>query len=249
MAATSQRCVWRQIPPMVDRPGLIFDLDGTLIHSAPQIHDAALAVLASEGLASLDIALVTSFVGNGVAVLVGRILASQGLPTTGTQHDRMVRQFIKIYEQRFDLTTLYPNVVNVLHELASQGYPLAICTNKPERPTHAILRHFGLSDIFPVVVGGDTLPQRKPHPAPLLRAAALLGTARPVFIGDSEVDAETAVAAGLPFVWFSGGYCHATPQSLGATASFSDHAALPGLLDQTFPPEEIFGSTNRPGCR
>lgn len=215
---------------MAEAAGLIFDLDGTLIHSAPQIHAAALEVLASEGLQAIDYAQLVSFVGAGIAVLVARILQAQGLPVDDARHARMCRDFIHIYEQRFDLTMLYPGVAKMLAELARCGHPMAICTNKPEAPTRAILAHFGLTGYFPVIVGGDTLPRRKPDPAPLFLAIERLGAAAVWFVGDSEVDAQTARAAEVRFLLFRGGYRNTDAQRLGAVAIFDDHAALPGLV-------------------
>lgn len=231
MAAISRHSAQHQLCRVVDRAGLIFDLDGTLIHSAPQIHAAAQAVLADEGLLPIEYPALRSFVGNGLGVLVRRILAAQGLPTDGERHTRMCRAILKIYEQSFDLTTLYSGVMEMLHTLAQRGHPMAICTNKPESPTRAILNHFNLTQLFPVIIGGDTLPQLKPDPAPLLLAARQLAAATVWFIGDSEVDAETAHAAKLRFLLFTGGYRNSAPETLRPHAMFDHHTALPCLID------------------
>ncbi len=215
---------------MADRVGVIFDLDGTLIDSAPDIHAAAQKVLASEGLAPMDLATVTGFIGSGVAVLISRILIAQGRDASGPQQQRMLASFLSIYEEAVDLTVLYPGVANLLDSLSKAGHPMAICTNKPESPTRAVLRHFGLLHHFPVIVGGDTLPLRKPDPAPLRLALERLGTTKAVFVGDSEVDAETAHATPLPLALFSGGYRKTPLQDLGAAVVFDNHADLPRLL-------------------
>lgn len=207
------------------RPVLVFDLDGTLIHSAPEIHGVALDVLAQEGLPPLPFQTVTSFVGNGLPVLVARILTHLGQPGDGEQHRRMVRSFESIYEQRFDLTTLYPGVETMLTELGTR-FELAICTNKPQGPTRAVLAHFGLTDRFAAVIGGDTLPRRKPDPLPLQEAIRASGGGQAIFVGDSEVDAETALNAQVPFALFTGGYRKTAPELLGAQWIFDHHDAF-----------------------
>lgn len=206
-------------------PVLVFDLDGTLIHSAAEIHGVANDVLAAEGLPGLSYELVASFVGNGLPTLVARVLAHLGLPDQGERHARMVGAFESIYEQRFDLTSLYPGVERMLTDLSAR-YRLAICTNKPQGPTRAVLAHFKLTDLFPVVIGGDTLPRRKPDPAPLIEAIRLSGNGPAIFVGDSEVDAETARNAQVPFALFTGGYRKTAPELLGAQWVFDHHDAF-----------------------
>jgi phosphoglycolate phosphatase len=210
---------------------LVFDLDGTLIDSAPQIHSTANIVFGNKGLPPFSHEVIRGYIGNGVAVLVARLMTHQGLEDDAQLHAELVANFINIYEEAFDLTTLYPGVSTALSDLAGAGHRLAICTNKPEGPTCAVLRHFGLDRFFPVIVGGDTLPQRKPDPAPLLAAVARQGVGSAIFVGDSEVDAETARAAYIPLALFSQGYRKAAPEDLGAKIIFDDYAALPRLID------------------
>lgn len=220
---------------MPERPALVFDLDGTLIDSAPDIHAAANKVFAARGLNGFPFETVRGFIGNGVGVLVSRLLESQGLDGQGALQAELVADFVRLYEEAFDLTSLYPNVAEALSQLHAAGHPLAICTNKPEVPARAALRHFRLDRLFPVVIGGDSLPQRKPDPAPLRAAIAALGVGEAIFVGDSEVDAETARAAGVPLALFAGGYRKAAPEALGAKLIFDDHAALPRLVRHLAP--------------
>ena len=220
---------------MAEALNLVFDLDGTLIDSAPQIHAAANIVFVNKGFSPLSQETVRGFIGNGVGVLVSRSMAHLGIDPDPVLHAELVASFVKIYEEAFDLTTLYPGVSTALTELSAAGHRLAICTNKPLGPTWAVLHHFGLSALFPVVIGGDSLPQRKPDPAPLRAALQALGPGKALFIGDSEVDAETARAAGVPLVLFSGGYRKTTAEALGARVIFDDHAALPCLIDKLAP--------------
>jgi phosphoglycolate phosphatase len=207
---------------------VIFDLDGTLIDSAPEIHAAVNAVLRHYNLGSLTPDQVRGFVGNGAQVLISRCLAAVEAPEYAPLHKVVYDDFISLYEVSFTLTTLYPGVLAMLETLAKRGHKLGICTNKSEGPTRAILRHFGLD--FPVIIGGDTLPQRKPDPAPLLKAHELLGGGSVIFVGDSEVDAETARNANLPFALFTGGY-RATPVAdLAHDIAFDDHLQFPNMI-------------------
>jgi len=222
------------MPPLA----LIFDLDGTLIDSAPDIHATANAVFGVHGFPPVTLALVRSFIGNGVGVLVSRLLQHHGhaSPLPGAQsdplHGDLVAEFITRYETAFALTRLYPGVGQALQQLALAAHPLGLCTNKPLGPTRAALRHFGLEPYLRVVIGGDSLALRKPHPAPLHAALAGLGVQTGLFIGDSEVDAETALAASVPFALFTEGYRKAPPDTLGASLIFDDFAHFPDLVAQ-----------------
>lgn len=215
---------------------IIFDLDGTLIDSAPDIHAAVNRMLAEAGRPALSLAMVRSFIGNGVPVLVDRVRAAVGEPENAPRRADMIACFMQHYEAASaDLTQLYPNVLQALNILRAAGYPMGLCTNKPEAAARDILRAFGLDSFFLTVIGGDTLPQRKPHPAPLLAAsqalrARELGGATTLYVGDSEVDAETAAAAAVPLILFTEGYRKSPVSDLRHAALFSDFAALPALI-------------------
>lgn len=213
---------------------VIFDLDGTLIDSAPDIHATANTVLAGEGLGDLDLPTVRSFIGRGVPHLVGRLLGAHGIEDAPRQA-RMVAEFGRHYDSAVNLTTVFPGVPQALAQLRAQGHVLGICTNKPVLPARAILRHVGLLDHFAVLIGGDSCPERKPHPAPLLLARSACGEGPAVYVGDSEVDAECAAAAGLPLVLYTHGYRHAPAETLPHAALLDDFARLPEVLDALMP--------------
>ncbi len=215
---------------MADTLNIVFDLDGTLIDSAPDIHSAANKVFLAKGLAPFSFGVVRGFIGNGVGVLVSRLLQSQGLDASGPLHAELVENFVKLYEEAFDLTSLYPGVIDAVDVLAASGHRLAICTNKPLAPARAALRHFGLDRHMRVVIGGDSLAQRKPDPAPLRAALAALGNGPALFVGDSEVDAETAQATGVALALFTEGYRKTAPEAMGAKLIFSDFSTLPRLV-------------------
>ncbi len=210
-------------------PAVVFDLDGTLIDSVGDIHANLNRALAEIGQAPLSRARVQSFVGNGVPVLIERVAAHLALPSAA--HGPLMARFLGLYENDHRLTTIYPGVIEALGALRAAGHPLGLCTNKPEAPTRAILDHLNLAGFFEVVICGDSLPQRKPDPAPLLATGAAL--ARPVlFVGDSEVDCETARAAQVPFLLFTKGYRKSPIAAMPHQARFNAYARLPGLVEK-----------------
>lgn len=210
-------------------PAVIFDLDGTLIDSAPDIHASANRVFAAHG-QSFTPEEVRRCIGHGAPHLLRQLAGLRGLPQDDAFQAALLTGFLEVYEAAQDLTRLYPGVEQALADLAASGARLAICTNKPLGPTRAVLRHFGLEARFPVVIGGDSLDRRKPDPAPLLAALDQIGGGPAVFVGDSEVDAETAQAARLPFLLYTMGYRKTPVAELAHDAAFSDFAALPQLV-------------------
>ena len=137
---------------------VIFDLDGTLIDSAPDIHACVNAVLRQNGIAPLSLDRVRSFVGGGVDMLWTKIIAA--LRIDPAHKSDLIASFMARYHHGTALTQLFPGVVEALGTLADRGHPLGICTNKPLGPTLAILDHFGMAALFAHVIGGDSLPEK-----------------------------------------------------------------------------------------
>jgi len=213
---------------------IVFDLDGTLIDSAPDLHAACVKMLARENAPAPSLQTVTSYIGNGVPKLVERAMKTARIPKA--QHGRLVRSFMQFYNQDpATLTTLYPNLLPLLDALIAKGHRLAVCTNKPEAPARLILDELGIEFYFDVVVGGDTLEQKKPDPAPLLHVLKLMGTDTCLYVGDSEVDAETAERAKLPMALFTKGYRKVPVNKLPHDFAFDDFAAL-GPYIESFAP-------------
>ena len=184
---------------------VVFDLDGTLIDSAPDLHAAALAMLAEAGLPPITFAQTRSFIGNGVPTLVARIIAATG--AAPVRQGDLVAAFLRHYNAApAQLTVLYPGVLDALDRLAAGGHRLGLCTNKPEAATRMILDAFGLTARLQAVVCGDTLPVKKPDPAPLRLAFRQLEAESGLYVGDSEVDSDTAMAVGVPFALYAPGY-------------------------------------------
>lgn len=210
---------------------ILFDLDGTLIDSAPDIHAAVALTLAEEGAAPLSLAQVRSFIGNGVPVLIARVMAARGERANPPRQADLEARFLRHYGAASSaLTTVYPGVPAALLALQGRGHRLGLCTNKPEAAVHDILAAFDLARFFSVIIGGDSLAERKPHPAPLRTALARLGAQHGLFVGDSEVDAAAAAAAEMPLLLFTEGYRRAPLAHLPHRLAFSDYAALPGLV-------------------
>lgn len=208
---------------------VVFDLDGTLIDSAPDIHAGANGLLADEGHAPLSIDQVRSFIGNGAAVFVQRMRNARGIPDS--EQDRLYAEFTARYETFVGLTIPYPGVIKALDTLASRGHKLGICTNKPMRPCRAVLRELEIERFFETVWGGDSLPVHKPDPAPLRAAFEALGDGPSLFVGDSEVDAETARNAGVPFLLFTEGYRKTPIEEIPYSGRFDDFNELADLVD------------------
>ncbi|MGD1879997.1 MAG: phosphoglycolate phosphatase [Kiloniellaceae bacterium] len=212
---------------------IVFDLDGTLVDSVPDIHAAAAAFLIERGLQPLDLATITGFVGNGVPMLLERVLRAAGQDADPQSVAAALPRFNAIYGAApAALSRLYPGVATALARLGEAGFALGICTNTPEAPARRMVKDLGIAGFFAALTGGDTLAQRKPAPAPLHHTVALLGVAPDavVYVGDSEVDAATAAAAEVPFVLFTEGYRKTPVEAIAHHAPFSDFAILPEVL-------------------
>lgn len=203
----------------------LFDLDGTLIDSAPDINGALNAALLSGGYPTVDEALTRHWVGHGSRVLLEQALTHHGVPEKISDEPAMARLFsvfIDYYSAHIaDSSKPYPGVVDALQSLHARGARLAVVTNKLEGLSRQVLAAFDLDRYVEVLVGGDTLPQRKPDAAPALHACRLLNCTigDSLFVGDSVTDVETARAAGCAVVCVRDGYNHGTPaDQLGADA-------------------------------
>ena len=209
-----------------------FDLDGTLCDSIPDLAAAANAVRRALGLPELPQHTVESYVGDGLAALVHRTLTAD---FDGQAEEKQWEQgytlFVRHYAEHIaDATRPYPGVAAGLELLKSLGIPLAVVTNKSETLAVKLLRALGLADHFSLIVGGDTLSEKKPAPAPLLYAAETLGVPpqNMLMVGDSRNDILAARAAGCPAVGVSYGY--------GDMAALSrDPATRPDLVVSSQP--------------
>ncbi|MGH7055734.1 MAG: phosphoglycolate phosphatase [Stellaceae bacterium] len=211
---------------------LVFDLDGTLVDSVPDLAAAANALLHEEGRPPLAQDAVRGMIGDGIPALLARALAAAGDPRGAAT---LLPRFLALYEANATrLSRPYPAVPETLAELRRRGYRTAVCTNKPTHAAHVVLRGLGLLPLFDGIAGGDHFAVKKPAPGHLLGLIAELGGAveRAAMIGDNENDAAAAHAARVPLVLMRYGYARSNPETLGAAALLDEFAGLPRALEQ-----------------
>lgn len=208
---------------------IVFDFDGTLVDSAPDIAASANRMLSDFGQPPLPVAQIASFVGRGIPHLVRRVIDTCGLDAA--MHARMTEALLIHYTaQPAELTRPYAGATDALTALRAQGHSLGICTNKHHALSVQILEALNLARFFDVVVGGDTLSERKPDPAPLRLAFKSLPDSQRLYIGDSEIDAQTAEAAGVTFGIFTQGYRQTPVDQLPHAFSFNRYSDLVSLV-------------------
>ena len=228
------------------------DLDGTLVDSVPDLAWCIDRTMARFGLPPRGEALVGNWVGNGVHRLVERALT--GEPDTRADPE-LLREASAVFLELYSVhgrerSRVYPGVHEGLAGLRAHGAALACITNKPHRSAVALLAHLALLDSFELVLGGDSLPRRKPDPLPLRHACAELGVAagRSVFIGDSVNDVAAARAAGMRVACVSYGYNHGRPISEAAPDAVVD--SLEELTVLCFGvPKTVRDISRWPDCR
>ncbi len=209
---------------------VVFDLDGTLVDSLADLSGAVNKMLADESLDPLPDDTIRGFVGNGLPKLVERVIHHCALPPQ--QHKRLTQATLTHYNAATCVnTTVYPGVIQALTELTEMGCVLGVCTNKPEAPARHVLSTLNLSGYFQTVIGGDSLKSRKPDPMHLHACFKELPQVGPrIFVGDSEVDAETAERAGVPFLLFSEGYRKSPVSEIPNSIAYADSAEIPSLV-------------------
>jgi phosphoglycolate phosphatase len=190
-------------------PLLVFDLDGTLADSAPDLLATLDVVLPRHGFQIPAEPDLRNGIGNGARHLIEYALKRQGGALDPSTLDAIHRDFLVHYEANISVSTrLYPGTIALLDRFADAGWAFAVCTNKPERMSRLLLRDLDIVERFVAICGGDTFARRKPHPAHLLDTIAAAAGSREtaVMVGDSRTDIDTARAAGVPFVGVTFGY-------------------------------------------
>ena len=184
---------------------VLFDLDGTLVDTAPDMVRVLLDLLESEGRAPLDYALVRSHVSNGAAGLI-----SLGFPDVrDDEHERLRLEYLERYERAVCVESdLFPGLRELLDSLDASELPWGVVTNKPARMTEPLLHGLGIAARAACMISGDTIPERKPDPAPLILASRQTGIApdRSVYVGDAERDIAAGRAAGMYTIGVKYGY-------------------------------------------
>jgi phosphoglycolate phosphatase len=188
---------------------LAFDLDGTLVDTAPDIIGALNEILARKGVAPVDLTDATHLVGRGARALIQRGFAVAGVEIKHADEEAMFNTFLEIYAARIDqLSRPFEGVEKALDELSALGAIHAVCTNKPQGLSELLLEKLGLISRFAVIKGADAVPLKKPDAAHLKACSDAVGIAlsKTLLIGDSDTDFKTARNAGTPSILVSFGY-------------------------------------------
>lgn len=191
------------------RPIIVFDLDGTLIDTAPDLLDSLNHSLAAGGLATAAPGELKGFVGFGGKVMIEKAYAAQNRQLAADEHDRLYALFVEHYEAAMPGRSLpYPGVLDALDRFEAAGFTMAVCTNKFEAMAIRLLTALGIAHRFAAITGQDTFAFRKPDPRHLLETIARAEGDRDnaIMVGDSRTDIDTAKAAGIPVVAVDFGY-------------------------------------------
>ena len=212
-------------------PALIFDLDGTLADTSPDLLGATNAVLAARHRPLLDLAHLRHLVGFGARALISQAMAASGAPAGEEEMPALIEIFLAHYRAHIaDGTRLFPQVTETLEQLQTDGARLGILTNKPQELTDPLLPLLGLDGLFAIVYGAGRKPYTKPDPRIFQDVVADCGGGPAVMIGDSITDLNTARAAGAPCILMSYGFTPVPASELGADIVLDDFAGLPDAL-------------------
>ena len=221
---------------------LLFDLDGTLADTKPDLHAAMNFVLRQNGLDEVPDEAITNMIGGGARMILQRGLEANETKWDDAKLDAATEEFVLWYDQNIDgHTKIYPNLMPILDAAKAAQIPMAVVTNKRESLSAKLLYRLGLQGYFDALVGGDTLPKRKPDPDTIELALARLGCAPQdaIMVGDSEADSDGARAANVACICVSFGYRRVSLEELKADAIIDDYAEFaaaakaikPGLFD------------------
>ena len=209
---------------------VVFDLDGTLADSAPDIHYSLNTVLSRNGLPPLELNAVKVMIGGGPEVLVRKALDELGVVTMPGEIRRLSTGFEDTYSELGNtLTTLFRGAAECLDHLKRIGIPVGLCSNKPEYICHQLLSDLDIRRYFDEIQGSGTGLPTKPHPEALLAVLRQLAAtpARALYVGDSSTDVETGRAAGTPVALVKGGYTAVPATALGADCVVESLADVP----------------------
>ncbi len=212
---------------------IVFDLDGTLIDTAPDLTAALNHVLVSEGRPPLPQAEVRNLVGHGARALIERGMSQNGPLPSEPDLQRMLKLFLSYYGENIaNHSAIFPGVTTTLDHFRARQARLAVCTNKPAGLSQALFSALDMLGQFEAILGSDSLPVRKPDPLHLLETIRQAGgdPARAVMVGDSATDVDTARAANIPVVAVTFGYSLTPVHELGADAVIDTFEALTEVL-------------------
>ena len=215
---------------------VLFDLDGTIIDSAPDLHAAANNLLTEENRREISLEETIGMIGDGVPKIVERAFRATGYYATDNELKRFVGRFLEFYEPNSTkLTRLFPGCIECLKRLHEQKRYLAVCTNKPFNATSEILNRLDIAKFFTTVIGGDTLPGiKKPNPIHLLSALETIKVSptNSVMIGDHANDVNAARAAGIPAIICRFGYTNGPAEKLQGDLIIDHFDELPAAFNK-----------------
>jgi phosphoglycolate phosphatase len=218
-------------------PTLVFDLDGTLIDTAPDLIDTLNVVFAREGLPPVAYDTARNLIGGGARAMIARGIEAEGRALEPPKVERMFNDFIAHYTAHVaDRSQPFPGLVDALDHLAAGGYRFAVCTNKLERLSVLLLETLKLADRFEAICGQDTFGIQKPDPEILRRTISAAGGSpqRAIMIGDSLTDIRTARAASVPVIAVDFGYSDKPVSEFGPDRTISHFAQLPAAIAAIF---------------
>lgn len=209
------------------QPIAVFDLDGTLVDTAPDLAASLNACLTRAGLAPSGLEEVRPHAGHGARMMLQQAYGRAGHPLLAPEMERQLAVFLAHYEAHIaDLSRPLPGVTDALDRLQAGGYILAVCTNKTERLAVKLLQALGLADRFAAICGADTFAGRKPDPRHLLGTITRAGGGAAFLVGDTATDTDAAIAAAIPSVLVDFGYAPDARARADATVVISDYAML-----------------------
>jgi len=210
-------------------PTIVFDLDGTLIDTAPDLVDTLNVVFAREGWPPVPYETARNTIGGGARMMIARGIAAEGIAIAPAKLEQLFADFIAHYTEHLaDRSRPFPGLTDALDVLASGGCRFAVCTNKLERLSVLLLKQLKLADRFAAICGQDTFGIQKPNPEVLRRTVTAAGGSLPhaIMIGDSVTDIRTARAAGIPVIAVDFGYSERPVSELGPDRIISHFAQL-----------------------
>ena len=219
------------MPPLV-----IFDLDGTLIDTAPDLANALNHCLGEAGHETDALTVVRPHAGHGARAMLTAAYERRGVVLTEPEMQDALVRFLAHYEAHIaDQSRPYPHVISAMDALAAAGFKLAVCTNKREGLAELLLQTLGLATRFAAICGADTVKHRKPHPGHIEETIERAGGTRDraVMIGDSSADIDSAFAAKVPSILVDFGYAPDEKARAKASAEINDYAALTPELVQS----------------
>lgn len=216
----------------------VFDLDGTLADTAPDLVEALNHVLASEGLPLVDFGTARAYVGHGAKVLIERAHTANDIELTDEQATDLTEQFVGYYAQNIaGDSVLFPHVLDAIERMEEDGWRFAVCTNKQEGLARQLLDALDMTERFDAICGGDTFAERKPNGQHILKTIEAAGgnPKRAVMVGDSGPDIFAAKDAGVPVIAVPFGYSHEPVDTLDPDVIIESFADLPDKADELVP--------------